>query len=241
MHPRSTRIRPLPALLFLVLILVLQACAGDSEPAVRATTEEPAVRLVTAEELGDDWVQAPKPGDGAIKTGKWGPHATGSCAGVRPPKTQSKPPWEAFRRFEMARPPMLEMPAGEEPVPVQIWLEEALAVGPAARMRELFDEYAAGMQACWGKSPFDPYAGTFTPLRLSLPGEASIGTDVTYRPTDGSPFFFTQRRVVILDGELLMAVEVFELPPPYRRWRLDRHLDNTTLERIIEQMLDQAT
>lgn len=247
----------LSALLGVALVSLLVACGGDPAPSEpEASAMDSAARLLTADELGDDWTSRgdPHPIDGMIPADErdgWGPRPTGMCQGPNAPKDQPDLPWEAFRHFELMTPPMLDMPAGQEPQPMRITIEEVIATGSASQMRNVFEEYAAGMTACWGKAPSGPYTGTF--LRLDVPavGDARIGTDASYRPgpgydyRSGKPAVLVAanvRTVIVLAGEVLLAAVVEEWAyPPNRRWTLEHHLDSATLGDIVEKMVGKAT
>jgi hypothetical protein len=246
----------LSTLLSLALASVLVACGGDPEPSEPAASAmDAAARLLTAEELGYDWTSRgdPHPVDGMIPADErdsWGPRPTGMCRGTKP-QVPPDLPWEAFRHFELMKPPMLDMPAAQEPQPVRITIEEVIATGSASQMRNTYEEYAAGITACWGKAPSRPYTGTFNRLEVPAVGDARIGTDATYRPgpgydyRSGKPAVLVAanvRTVIVLVGDVLLAAVVEEWAyPPNRRWTLEHHLDSATLGDIVEKMVDKAT
>lgn len=240
----------LSTLLAFALVSVLVACGGDPEPTeTEVPVKDAAARLLTAEELGDGWTSRGHDVDGMIPAGKrdrWGPQPTGMCRGTNEPWVPPELPWEAFRRFEMFDPPILDMPAGREPQPMTIIIEEAIATGSASQMRNAYEEYAAGITACWGKSPFRPYTGTFARLEVPAVGDARIGIDASYRPDYRSDrnlaVALNVRKVIVLAGDVLLAAVITELAyPPNPRWTLERHLDSATVDGIVEKMVDKAT
>lgn len=254
---RRRALQLLSTLVGLALVSVLVACGSDPEPSEpEVPTTDAAARLLTAEELGDDWTSRgdPHPVDGMIPADErdgWGPRPTGMCRGTNEPQVQPDLPWEAFRHFELMKPPMLDMPAGQEPQPMRITIEEVIATGSASQMRNAYEEYAAGITACWGKPPSGPYTGTFNRLEVPAVGDARIGIDASYRPGPGYDYrsgkpavlvVANVRTVVVLAGDVLLAVVVEEWAyPPNRRWTLEHHLDSATLGDIVEKAVDKAT
>jgi hypothetical protein len=235
-----------------LLGLLLAGCGKDPAPEDQAaearSAGEVASTLVVAADLGGDWSVTQMPdfpelSETGVVSDEVRPMLPqmGFCdrAGAEAQAAADDLEWVAFRQLDLATGEPTEPPSpGRPPVHHIVFAQEFLATGEPDQLATTYDALVAGGDACLGTetTPDDETVHT-TVLGVPGLGDASHGwRDVIREPgPTGRGATWNLRRVLVLDGDVLLMAQVAEIATP----GVPTVLDDARVGVILESMVDK--